>query len=120
MRLYVDDDAIDAHLLALLRQAGHDVQAPVDVSLSGAADAVHLKHAVSQSRVLLSRNYDDFEALHELILECRGHYPGVLLARYDNDPNRDFKPPGIVRAIRNLLAAAIPIADQIHILNHWR
>jgi hypothetical protein len=27
---------------------------------------------------------------------------------------------GIVRAIRNLLAASLPIRDQFHILNHWR
>ena len=32
----------------------------------------------------------------------------------------DLKPAGIVRAIRNLLAAGIPIRDEFHILNHWR
>jgi hypothetical protein len=43
-----------------------------------------------------------------------------MIVRRDNDPSRDLKPAGIVRAIRNLLAASIPIRDGFHILNHWR
>jgi hypothetical protein len=31
-----------------------------------------------------------------------------------------LKPAGIVRAIRNLEAAGVPIADRYIILNHWR
>jgi hypothetical protein len=56
----------------------------------------------------------------ELILEAKGHHSGVLIVRRDNDPTRDPKPAGIVRAIRNLEAAAVPIQDELQILNHWR
>jgi predicted nuclease of predicted toxin-antitoxin system len=120
MRLYLDDDSAEAALVARLRQAGHDVQIPADANLAGADDSVHLAHAVREDRVLLSRNHDDFENLHALILEVHGHYPGVLIVRRDNDTSRDLKPAGIVRAIRNLLAAGVPIQDQFYILNHWR
>lgn len=68
----------------------------------------------------LTRNHDDFKNLHDLIVAVHGHYPGLLIVRRDNDPARDLKPAGIVRAIRNLISAAIPISDQFHILNHWR
>jgi hypothetical protein len=70
--------------------------------------------------VFLSRNYDDFEELHDLIMEARGHHPGIHLVRQDNNPKRDLTPPGIVRAIGKLVAAGVPVADQCMILNHWR
>jgi hypothetical protein len=106
--------------VALLRRAGHDVQIPADVGKAGEADPVHFAQAIRDDRRLLSRNYDDFKNLHDLIKEAKGHNPGVLIVRRDNDPSRDLKPAGIVRAIRNLDAAGVAINDQLHILNHWR
>ena len=104
MRLYLDDDSVNPLLARLLRNAGRDVQFPRDVSLSGEPDSVHLTHAIKGARVLLTRNYRDFEQLHNLV----------------NDPKRDLSPRGIVRAIAKLEAAGIPIADSYHILNQWR
>lgn len=46
MNLYLDDDCAGKLLVQLLRQAGHDVQIPAEVGLSGANDAVHLRHAI--------------------------------------------------------------------------
>jgi hypothetical protein len=120
MRIYLDDDSAEALLVALLQQAGHDVQIPADVVMTGMQDSQHLRHAARETGVLLSRNHIDFEHLHELILQVQGHYPGILTVRRDNDPTRDLKAAGIVRAIRNLLAAGILIDDTLHILNHWR
>jgi hypothetical protein len=51
MRLCLDDDSAAAHLVRLLRQAGHDVQVPADAGLSGEDDAVHLTYAVKGDRV---------------------------------------------------------------------
>ena len=118
MMLYLDDDSAEALLVTLLRQAGHDVQIPADVGLVGEYDSVHLTHAIREDRALLSRNHDDFENLHDLIMQVQGHYPGLLIVRRDNDPARDLKPSGIVRALRKLLTASVPICDQFHILNH--
>jgi hypothetical protein len=75
---------------------------------------------VRDDRALLSRNHGDFKSLHDLIVAAHGHYSGLLIVRRDNDPTRDLKPAGIVRAIRNLQAAGVPIRDQLQILNHWR
>jgi hypothetical protein len=120
MRLYLDDDSAESLLAALLQQAGHDVQIPADAGMDGQIDSIHLTHAVREDRTLLTRNHGDFKGLHDLIVAARGRYPGIFIVRRDNDPTRDLKPAGIVRAIRNLLSAGIPIRDQIQILNHWR
>jgi hypothetical protein len=71
-------------------------------------------------RVFLSHNHDDFENLHALIVQVQSRYPGLLIVRRDNDPTRDLKPASIVRAIRNLLSAGVPVQDQFHILHPWR
>jgi hypothetical protein len=70
--------------------------------------------------VLLSHNHDDFRNLHNLIMKVGGHYPGILIVRRDNDPKRDLSPRGIVKAIRNPLAAGAPVAHSFYILNQWR
>jgi hypothetical protein len=68
----------------------------------------------------LTRNHDDFEDLHVLIQATHGRHPGILAIRSDNDPSRDMKDAEIVRAIRNLEQSGSPIANEFHIVNHWR
>jgi predicted nuclease of predicted toxin-antitoxin system len=120
MRIYLDDDCASRLLIGQLRGAGHDFQAPADVGLSGQDDAVHFRQAVREQRVVMTRNYRDFKNLHDLVIDAQGHHPGILVIRKDNDPKRDLKVSGIVRAIANLLAAGIGLADQYVTLNHWR
>lgn len=120
MRIYLNDDSAAPLLARLLRQAGHDVQLPSEIGLSGEDDAVHLTHAVRYDRALLTGNHQDFLNLHNLVMQASGHHPGMLVVRRDNDPRRDLTPSGIVRAIGNFLAANIAIGDEYVILNHWR
>ena len=120
MRLYLDDDCLNRILIRLLRALGHDVRLPADVGLSGALDASHLRLAIREQRSLITRNYEDFEALHNLILEVHGHHFGIMVILKDNNPRHDLKPPGIVRALDNLTKATLPLADQYIVLNQWR
>jgi len=120
MNLYLDDDSVAAALVRLMRQAGHDVLLPRDIGMMGAEDPVHLTCAIREGRVMLTGNYDDFEDLHDLVLQAQGHHPGILVVRRDNDPKRDLTPRGIVLALSKLLAANVPIVDQFIIVNHWR
>ncbi len=120
MKLYLDDDLASPALAQRLRQAGHDAQLPSDVGMGGEDDSVHLAHAVRQARVCLTRNYGDFQNLHDLVVAVQGHHPGILVVRRDNDPKHNMTPRDILRAIGNLLGASAPIADQYIILNHWR
>jgi predicted nuclease of predicted toxin-antitoxin system len=120
MKLYLDDDLASPVLAKLLRNAGHDVQLPADLGMKGKADSVHLAHAVRDGRGCLTRNYFDFENLHDLVMAVQGHHPGIMIIRRDNDPKRNLKSQDIVQAIAKLLAAGVPIADQYIILNQWR
>jgi hypothetical protein len=120
MRLYLDDDTASPLLAKLLRKAGHDVQMPGEIGMSGAPDPVHLTRAIGDSRVCVTRNHDDFWILHNLIMQARGHHLGIFVVRQDNDPTRDLTPKGIVSAIRKLEKAAVPIHDEFIVLNHWR
>jgi hypothetical protein len=83
MKLYLDDDSSEALLVALLKQAAHDVMLPVDVGLQGDRDAVHLTHAIRESRAIVSRNYRDFEVLHELVVHA-----GRAASRHIDRPQR--------------------------------
>ena len=112
MRLYLDDDLASVLLARLLRNAGHDVEVPLEVSRSGSKDAVHLIHAIQERRVCLSGNYKDFAILHNLIVVAQGSHPGIIVVRRDNDPTRDLTPRGIVGAIRNLIAAQVALSSQ--------
>jgi hypothetical protein len=120
MRLYLDDDSASSQLAQLLRREGHDVQVPLDVGLGGEDDAVHLTRAVADCRVCLSGNERDFRILHNLVMQVGGHHPGILIVCRENNPRRDLTPRGIVNAIKNLVAANIPLVDQFVIVNHWR
>jgi predicted nuclease of predicted toxin-antitoxin system len=112
MRLYIDDDSVDPALVRLLRRDGHDVQAPADVGLAGRSDQVHLAHAMRNQRAVVTRNYRDFEALHDLVvLAANGRHEGILVVRFDNNPRNNMSSGDIARAVRNLEAAGVAIAD---------
>ena len=120
MNLYLDDDSAKASLVRLLARTGHQVVIPAHAGLTGDSDPRHLRHAVQNGLVLLTRNHDDFEDLHLLLQAAGGQHPGLLVVRSDNDPNRDMKDRDIVRAIANLQASGVSIANEFHVLNHWR
>jgi hypothetical protein len=121
MRPYLDDDSVDPALFRLLRHDGHDVQVPSDVGLAGRSDQVHLAQAIRGQRAILTRNYRDFEDLHDLVfLAANGHHEGILVVRYDNDPRKNMSAGDIARAVRNLDKAGVPLVDSYYELNHWR
>jgi hypothetical protein len=121
MRLYIDDDSVDPGLIRLLHRDGHAVEVPADVGLAGRTDQVHLGHAIRNRRAILTRNYRDFEDLHDLVvLAANGHHEGILVVRYDRDPRNNMSAGDIARAVRNLDKAGVPLADSYYELNHWQ
>jgi hypothetical protein len=120
MMLYLDDDSIDPVLVTALRRAGHDVRTPAEAGLAGAHDALHLRQAIREGRALLSRNFTDFEPINFLVHEAKGRHSGILMIRHDNPKKRRMKSHDIVRALRKLEAAGVPIANEYTVLNHWQ
>ena len=120
MNLYLDDNSAKPSLLNMLRRAGHQVAVPSDFGMSGSSDPRHLASCAQQRLALITRDYDDFLDLHDLVQATQGRHAGLLVVRADNDPSRDMKDRDIVRALVNLEHARVPIANDFHILNHWR
>jgi hypothetical protein len=113
--LLIDEDSLAKILVNLLLQAGHDVLTVNEAELSGQSDRTVFKYASSQGRLVLTRNYDDFQALHE---ENPIH-PGILVIYGDANYAKDMNFKDIIRAIANLEAANIPLTNQFIALNHW-
>src|SRR5437016_1711120 len=117
----MDDDSLDPGLIRLLRRDKHDVQVPANVGLAGSSHQVHLAHAIRDRRAIFTRNYGDFDDLHDLVvLAANGHHAGILVVLYDNNPRNNMSVGDIARAVRNLERAGVPIADSYHELNHWQ
>src|SRR4051794_19556481 len=87
---------------------------------SSVTDPRVLIRAIGNGRPVLTRDYEDFADLHDLIRAAGGHRPGLLIVRFDNDPRHNLTHRGIASALAKLEASGVPIPDQIHVLNHWR
>jgi hypothetical protein len=118
LKLYLDDCAYSRRLCQLLREAGHDVQTPVDLvsPLLGADEATHFAHAQAAGRAILTLNARDFEALHD---KDAGH-AGILVVYQDNDPSKDMRYADIVRAIANLERSTPRVSGGFLVLNRYR
>lgn len=120
MEIYLDDCADDDDLVAFLSQAGHGVHTPRTEGTLGVSDPRHLEYASAHGYSLLTLNPEDFRTLHQRWqVQGRAH-SGILLVYQDNIKGKDMEPPDIVRAIGNLLASGLPIANELHVLNQWR
>jgi hypothetical protein len=120
MDFYLDDCADDDDLAAFLRQGGHSVYTPRSERTVGAHDPDHLHHAAIHDYVLITKNPRDFCALHEEWRSLGRSHGGILLVYRDNNKAKDMSPSDIAHAIDHLLGSGLPIANEIHILNHWR
>jgi predicted nuclease of predicted toxin-antitoxin system len=115
LQLLIDEDSQAKSLVNLLRKAGHDVVTVNEADLSGKIDALVLDYARANKRILLTRNCDDFKALHQ----ANSIHPGILAIYQNQNTSKDMSRKEIVYAIANLEAANILIANQFITLNHW-
>jgi len=120
LSLYLDDCADDDTLAALLRQAGHRVSTPRIAGTSGVSDREHLHFAAHRGYTLLSKDPDDFVGLHHQWRDSNRNHSGIRLIYEDKDVSKNMSRTQIVLAIDNLVASALPIANEIHNLNQWR
>ena len=84
--------------------------------MTGAPDEAHLAHAQASSRVILTKNPDDFMELHR----TSPHHAGILAVYQDNDPIKDMSYADIVRAIANLEQTGVTIAGGFWSLNAYQ
>jgi predicted nuclease of predicted toxin-antitoxin system len=120
MKFLIDENLSNSLLASRLRAQGHDPILAGDAGLLTLPDPRVLIWAIGQGLSVLTRDADDFEALHDLIMAAGGHHPGVLTVRFDADPRHNMSDRQIGVAISKLEAAGVAIADHLHVLNHWR
>jgi predicted nuclease of predicted toxin-antitoxin system len=116
----LDENLSSTRLASRLRAQGHDPVLAGDVGLLAATDARVFRWAIVQALPVLTRDSEDFEDLHDLVLSAGGHHAGILVVRFDNDPRHNLTDRGIATAISKLEASGVPIRDHIHVLNPWR
>jgi predicted nuclease of predicted toxin-antitoxin system len=109
-----------SRLAVRLRSAGHDVLLAMDAGLGSVNDARVLAWSVAENRAILTRDHEDFAALHDLVVAVGGHHPGILVVRFDNDPRHNLTERATTAALGNLESSRVAVADHIHVLNHWR
>jgi predicted nuclease of predicted toxin-antitoxin system len=120
MKFLIDENASSPRLAARLRANGHDPRLAQDVGLLSASDVRVLTWAIAQALPVLTRNAQDFEDLHELIVAAGGHHPGMLIVRFDADPRHNLSERAIASAISKLESSGAAVTDRIHVLNQWR
>jgi predicted nuclease of predicted toxin-antitoxin system len=120
MRLLIDENISYPRLASRLQAHGHGPVLAGDVGLLSASDARVLIWAIAHALPVVTRDSEDFEDLHELILAAGGHHPGMLVIRFDRDPRHNLTDRAIANAINKLESSGVPIPDQIHVLNQWR
>jgi predicted nuclease of predicted toxin-antitoxin system len=120
MKLLVDENLGYPRLASRLRAEGHEPTLAADAGLTSVADARVLISAILQGLPVLTRDSKDFEDLHDLVLVAGGHHPGILTVRFDANPRHNLTERAIAVALTKLEAAGVPVANQIHVLNHWR
>ena len=118
LRLPLDEDTQAKRLIRLLREAGHDVQTATEAGLIHKPDAQVLAQAARETRLVMTRNCDDFLALHRAAPDP----PGVL-ALYQHNTVSDMSDADIVQALANLEAVSAAtgwaLAGQFIVLNQW-
>jgi predicted nuclease of predicted toxin-antitoxin system len=115
LRLLIDEDAQDKVLVKILREAGHDLITVNEARLMGQPDQVVFNYALNNNRIILTFNCPDFEKLHQQTLT----HSGIFVVYQEANPNKKMSFKNIARAIANLEAANIPLANQFISLNHW-
>ena len=116
LQLLLDECAYKAALHRQLLDAGFAVTTAAEAGLLGDDDDVVFAYAVAHGLCIVTKNPDDFRALHQ----AHPDHPGIFLIYQDNDVTRDMTDAEVVRALQNVAAADVPIAGEIHALNHWR
>jgi predicted nuclease of predicted toxin-antitoxin system len=115
LRLLIDEDTLAKLLVDKLRQAGHDVITVHEAALTGEPDERVLEEARRDNRLLLTRNCEEFRALHAAHPEP----PGIGAIYQDRDLSKNMSYSAIVRALTNLEGSGLQLAGQFVVLNAW-
>ncbi len=116
IRLYLDEDAMDADLVHALRIRGIDVTSAIEQGMIRRSDADHLEFAALQGRVLYSFNVGDFQSLHSEYLTQGKHHSGIIMGQQQR-----YSLGEQMRRLLKIIAhiSAEEINDSVVFLSGW-
>ena len=116
LRLYFDEDAMDADLTAALRARRVDLQTAFEAGMMEREDDEHLAYAASQGRVVYTFNRGHFCRLHAEILTRGGSHAGIVVCQQQR-----FRIGEQMRRLLNLIVArtAEEMRDRLEFLSDW-
>ena len=116
IEIYIDEDAMDSDLVAVLRSRGVTVITALDAGLVGRSDDEQLAFATDHGCVLYTFNVSDFYRLHTENLAAGREHAGMILA-----PQQKFSVGEQLRRILHLRAATTMegIRSQVEFLSNW-
>ncbi|MEK7217242.1 MAG: DUF5615 family PIN-like protein [Chloroflexota bacterium] len=85
-RLYHDEDALQAALVAALRRAGFDCLTAGEARMRGQPDDHQLAFATGEGRVLYTRNTGDFRRLDAEWRLSGRHHAGIIVLTGQRTP----------------------------------
>lgn len=110
MRLLLDEH-FSLRIARALRKRGRDVVCTLEAGVDHTEDAHLWRWAISQGRVLVSRDKDDFPRIYALFWEEGVHHPGLVLVAAKSVASADVG--GMVRALEVLLREDPDLTDQL-------
>jgi hypothetical protein len=86
-----------------------------EACLTKRLDRFVLNYAITDNRILLTRNCADFLELHRL----NPVHAGIMAVYQDADPSKNMSYQSIVKAIVNIQTTEYAWENQFIILNQW-
>jgi hypothetical protein len=116
IKLYIDEDAMDSHLVASLRSRDVPVVTVWDAGMTEKTDEEQLAFATEIGCALYSFNVSDFHRLHTKVASAGREHAGMILA-----PQRRYSVGEQLRRILRIRASmtAASIRNQVEFLSNW-
>ena len=88
MRFYLDE-MLSPIIAEIARRFGVDIISAVEIGRIRTPDEIHLRYAAAEGRCLVTKNYDDFDALTKRFQTAAEPHAGVALVPKPM-PSEDF------------------------------
>jgi len=113
VRLYADEDAAEAAVVAGLRGRGIDVLTTLEAGRVGASDDEQLEFAAQSERAIYSFNVGDFARLHQEYLQRQKEHWGIIVI-----PEQRYSIGEKIRRIAGLLhsVTAVELRNRMEYL----
>lgn len=116
VRLYLDEDSTDNHLVQALRARHVDVVTAFEVGMVGTADDQQVRYATKLERSLYSFNVRYFWKIHAEFVKLGKAHAGMVLARQQRYSVKE-QMRRLLRIISEV--SAEEMRDRVEFLSHW-